>query len=75
VPCDGSGDCRSCVRSTEDMRRKAAYIHYSENRRRQSERAIPAVLRHVGITVEGPRFALLSLALLVLLLIVLLIGG
>ncbi|MGA7304995.1 MAG: hypothetical protein WBW88_08975 [Rhodothermales bacterium] len=57
------------------MRKKSTYTEYLEGRRRQSVKAIPVVLRHVGITVEEPSFALLSLALLVLVLIVLLIGG
>lgn len=57
------------------MRKKSTYTEYLEGRRRQSVKAIPVVLRHVGITVEESSFALLSLALLVLVLIVLLIGG
>jgi len=57
------------------MRRSATYLEYTKNRRRQSEKAIPVALRHDGITVDASSLALPGLALLVLILIVLLLGG
>ena len=62
-------------RKHENMRSTTTYRKYLVSRRRRSETAISAVLRHVGITGEELRIALVTLALLVLLLIVLLIGG
>jgi hypothetical protein len=57
------------------MRKRATYLEHLKSRRRRSGRAIPVVLRHDGIHLEGNGIALLGLALLVLLLIVLLLGG
>ena len=62
-------------RKHKNMRSTTTYLKCLGSHRRRSEQAIPAVLRHVGITVEELRIALVTLALLVVLLIVLLIGG